>query len=53
MVAPRHEEAVRVEQLEAEEDEDALDGEGAPVDEVAVEEVRVVSRRKAVQFENV
>ena len=53
VVAPRHEEVVRVEQLEPEEDEDALDRERAPVDEVAVEEVRVVSRRKAVQFENV
>ena len=53
VVAARHEEALRVEQLEAEEDEDALDGEGAPVHEVAVEEVGVVPRRQAVQLEYV
>ena len=53
VVAPAHEEVRGVEQLETEEDEDALHGEGAPVDEVAVEEVGVVSRGEAVQFEYV
>ena len=48
MIAARHEEVVGVEQLEGEEGEDALDGEGAAVDEVAVEQVRVVFRWNAV-----
>ena len=48
VVAPAHEEVVRVEQLEGEEREDALDREGAAVDEVAVEQVRVVFGRNAV-----
>lgn len=48
MVAAGHEEVIGVQQLEGEEGEDALDGEGASVDEVAVEQVRVVFRRYAV-----
>ena len=48
VIAPAHEEVVRVEQLEGEEREDALDGEGSAVDKVAVEQVRVVLRWNAV-----
>ena len=48
VIATAHEEVVRVEQLEGEEREDALDREGAAVDEVAVEQVRVVLGRNAV-----
>eukprot|EP01136_Pigoraptor_vietnamica_P006125 Opistho-1_new@38660 len=48
-----HEEVVRVEQLEGEEREDALDGERAAVHKVAVEHVRVFPGRHSVELENV
>ena len=48
MVAAGHEEVIGVQQLEGEEGEDALHGERASVDEVAVEKVRIVFGRNAI-----
>lgn len=53
MVASGHEEVVRIEKPEAEEHENALDRERSSVDKVAVKQIRVGFRRKAVELKDV
>ena len=53
MVAAGHEEGVRVEQLEAKQDEDALNREGASIDEVSIKEIRILRTGKPVQSKDV
>mmetsp|Transcript_7011 Transcript_7011/g.19921 ORF Transcript_7011/g.19921 Transcript_7011/m.19921 type:complete len:468 (-) Transcript_7011:31-1434(-) len=53
MIAPRKVHVLRVAQLPREQDQDHLGGERAAVDEVPVEQVRVVLRREAVDLPNV
>ena len=52
VVAARHEEVLRVEQLEAEQREDALDRERAPVHKVPVEQLRVPTEIAQVYLQN-
>ena len=53
VVAAGHEEGVRVEELEAKQDEDALNREGASIDEVSIEEIRILRTGKPVQSKDV
>ena len=49
----RHEKLVRVEEFEGEKRENDFDGERATIDEIPVEEIRVVLRRQSVELEDV
>ena len=53
VVTMGHEERVRVEELEAKEDKYALNREGAPVNEVSIEEVGILRTWKPVEFKDV
>ena len=53
VVTTGHEERVRVEELEAKEDKYALNREGAPVNEVSIEEVGILRTWKPVEFKDV